>query len=171
MAKNVLQFTNQKILHWTWWLWDMVIHIILWCKNFILSKPTSDFEADKICQNQSKSDEVKGHSEIFCFSFSDFCPIYPLKCVESKKLRKIIITIRGYLKDLLVFWRKWEQEKLLLKFPDLSLGNRVICNSLQKSYVKCLWLKIFGYPPFQKLSWCNMKYLGQSPMQYHYWIS
>ena len=26
-------------------------------------------------------------------------------------------------KDLLVFWRKWEQEKLLLKLPDLYLGT------------------------------------------------
>ena len=27
-------------------------------------------------------------------------------------------------KDLLVFWRKWEQEKLLLKLPDLYLDTQ-----------------------------------------------
>ena len=36
--------------------------------------------------------------------------------------------------------------------------------------MKCLRLEIFGYPQFWKFSWCNMKYLGQSPMQFYYWI-
>ena len=35
--------------------------------------------------------------------------------------------------------------------------------------MKCLRLEIFGYPPFWKFSWCDMKYLGQSPMQFYYW--